>query len=57
MPQMDDIETLSGYVEVRSNAFMFWLLYKQDPNYAPNFLPPIDPVPLVIWLQVEICFI
>ncbi|XP_039250806.1 retinoid-inducible serine carboxypeptidase-like [Styela clava] len=48
---MDDIETACGYVEIRPNAFMFWLLYYQDESFAPDYLTPLNEVPVVVWLQ------
>lgn len=48
---MKDIETTSGYVQVRDNAHMFWALYYQDDSFRPSLLSPLSPTPLVIWLQ------
>lgn len=48
---MEEISTDCGYVEVRENAHMFWLLYHYDETFAPDFLTPLDPKPIFVWLQ------
>ena len=49
---LDSVKSDWGYVNVRENAHMFWWLFFQDPTYQPTFLSKIDPIPVVVWLQV-----
>ncbi|XP_039251046.2 retinoid-inducible serine carboxypeptidase-like [Styela clava] len=48
---MEDIETDSGYVKVRDSAFMYWLFYYQDDNFAPQGMAKLENTPIVMWLQ------
>ena len=50
---LESVKSDWGYVPVRENAHMFWWLFFQDPSYQPSFLTKIDPIPLVVWLQVR----
>ena len=51
---LDSVKSDWGYVTVREHAHMFWWLFFQDPTYQPSFLPPTDPIPVVVWLQVSL---
>nr|CAB3265902.1 retinoid-inducible serine carboxypeptidase [Phallusia mammillata] len=48
---LDSVKSDWGYVTVREDAHMFWWLFFQDPTYQPSFLSPLDPIPVLIWLQ------
>ena len=50
---LDSVKSDWGYVTVRENAHMFWWFYFQDPSFQPSFLPKLDPIPVVVWLQVS----
>lgn len=50
---LSDVKSDWGYVTVRQDAHMFWWLFFQDPSYQPSFLAPLDPIPVLIWLQVK----
>uniref|UniRef100_H2Z5T2 Retinoid-inducible serine carboxypeptidase n=1 Tax=Ciona savignyi TaxID=51511 RepID=H2Z5T2_CIOSA len=48
---LDDVKSDWGYVDVRQDAHMFWWLFFHDTSYQPSFLPTLDPVPVILWLQ------
>nr|XP_002130982.1 retinoid-inducible serine carboxypeptidase [Ciona intestinalis] len=48
---LSDVKSDWGYVDVRTDAHMFWWLFFHDVSYQPAFLPPLDEVPVILWLQ------